>query len=74
MKEVRLDVVELVNGRSSILFPICVKLVIFTAMITLAMALFYNGVGMAGIAIYVKEVIEFALFIFYLIRRRRKRA
>lgn len=76
MKEIKLDAVEVVakNGRNSILVPIIVKLIFFTWTITLAMALFYNGVEIAGIAVYVKEVLEFALFIFYLVKRRRKRA
>ena len=71
----RIDVVGFVNDgqRRDILLPILAKLAIFTAMITLAMVLFYSNERWAGILLYVKEVMEFALFIFYLRKRRKVR-
>lgn len=75
MEGLNLELLGIINEqrkRQSILTPILVKLVIFTAMITLAMVLFYSGMEWAGIAIYAKEVFEFALFIFYLVRRKRR--
>lgn len=66
----KIDVVGFVNERRSIFAPLLVKGIIFTAMITLAMVLFYGTERWAGIVIYAKEVIEFSLLIFYLRKRR----
>lgn len=72
----KINVVGFVNDNScrvNVLKPILVKLVIFTATITLAMMLFYSTEKWAGIAIYAKEVLEFVLFIVYLTRKKKRR-
>lgn len=55
---------------NGILAPVLVKLAIFTMMITLAMILVYTEEKWIGIIVYIKEVVEFALFIYFLKKRR----
>lgn len=55
-----------------ILPPILIKLAIFTLMITLAMILFYTEEKWIGVLIYIKEVVEFSLFIYFLRKRRNR--
>lgn len=69
----KINVVGFINGdRRDVLKPILIKLVIFTAMITVAMVLLFSTESWAGFVIYVKEVLEFTLFIVYLVRRRKR--
>ena len=72
-----LKVVSFVNEGASArmtgsIKPILFKMVFFTAMITLAMILIHMGVWI-GYAIYVKEVVEFIVFIWFLMKERRYR-
>lgn len=67
-----INIVGFVNDRRrDVLKPILAKLVIFTIMITLAVILYFITEPWVGIIIYTKEVIEFAMFIWYLRRGRR---
>ena len=72
MNELKLDAMP--KRGSGVLIPIIVKTIIFTIMITFVMVLIYSDMAWVGFAIYAVEVCEFALFIFYLATRRRKRA
>lgn len=71
----QLNVVSFVNSRrrkgEPILKPILVKMFMFTFMVTLAMILIYSDQKWAGYAIYGKEVVEFIVFICYMVKRRR---
>lgn len=76
MNEVmQLNVVSFVNSRrrkgEPILKPILVKMFMFTFMVTLAMILIYSDQKWAGYVIYGKEVVEFIVFICYMVKRRR---
>lgn len=71
----QLNVVSFVNSRrrkgEPILKPILVKMFMFTFMVTLAMILIYSDQKWAGYVIYGKEVVEFIVFICYMVKRRR---
>ena len=71
----QLNVVSFVNSRrrkgEPILKPILVKMFMFTFMVTLAMILIYSDQNWAGYVIYGKEVVEFIVFICYMVKRRR---
>ena len=73
VKKMKVDVVNFVNdgGKREIFKPIIVKLIFFTVMITLAVILYFRHEQWAGIVLYIKEVTEFALFLFYLKGRRK---
>lgn len=74
-EDLKLDVVSFVNSRNRkgepILRPILVKMFMFTFMVTLAMVLIYSDMKWAGYIIYGKEVVEFIIFICFMVKRRR---
>ena len=70
----RIDVVSFVNKRhkgEQILRPILVKMFLFTFMVTIGMILIYTDQKWAGYVVYGKEVIEFIVFICFMVRRRK---
>ena len=67
------NIVGFVNMRHEILKPILVKVAIMVAMTTLATVLYFISEPWIGIAIYVKEVLEFVLFVYYLKKGRRRK-
>ena len=76
MEEKQIEIMPFVNRRrvqkeEPILTPIIVKMVMFTCMITLAMMLIYSDQSWAGYFIYGKEAVEFAVFIAYMVKRRK---
>lgn len=67
------NIVGFVNMRHEILKPILVKVAIMVAMTTLATVLYFISEPWIGVAIYVKEVLEFVLFVYYLKKGRRRK-
>lgn len=53
-----------------ILVPILIKVLMLIFVVTISMILLHRGQRVIGCIIYGKEVIEFILFVFYMVRRR----
>lgn len=73
MENKGVNIIGFVNARHEILKPILVKVAIMVAMTTLATVLYFISEPWIGIAIYVKEVLEFVLFVYYLKKGRRRK-
>ena len=73
MENKGVSIVGFVNARHEVLKPILVKVAIMVAMTTLATVLYFISEPWIGIAIYVKEVLEFVLFVCYLKKGRRRK-